>query len=407
MLLALGIISFVFAFAVVVRGRNIGVFVIPYFFVGWLHGELAPHFVVLQAIAATVLVSNGALDEPTGWVGLVLVGLSWVALAFAQYQAARAEPILREALNSGLGREDDTPGELGGVRSYVPYADLVNPFRMKRRGVEVVKNIVYGEAGDRHHLDVYRPAERSGPLPVLLQIHGGGWTIGNKHEQAQPLINLLASNGWACVAANYRLSPKATFPDHIIDVKQAIAWIRKNAVEYGFNADFIAITGGSAGGHLSSLAALTANDPELQPGFEDVDTSVAACVPFYGIYDFLDRDGAFKKQSMKPFLEKYVMKVTTEDRQEMWEKASPISHVRADAPPFFVIHGTHDTLALVENARTFVDTLRAVSTQPVLYAELPGAQHAFEVFHSLRTGHTINAVHRFLENIYADWRNNK
>ena len=114
-------------------------------------------------------------------------------------------------------------------------------------------------------------------------------------------MNLLAANGWACVAANYRLSPQSSFPDHIIDVKQAIAWIRGNAEAYGFDASFIAVTGGSAGGHLSSLAALTANDPDFQPGFEDVDTSVAACVPFYGIYDFLDRDGAFERQSMKPF----------------------------------------------------------------------------------------------------------
>ena len=74
-----------------------------------------------------------------------------------------------------------------------------------------------------------------------------------------------------------------------------------------------------------------------------------------------------------------------EARRDLWEKASPISHVHEDAPPFFVIHGSHDTLALVENARTFVDALRCVSTSPVVYAELPGAQHAFEVFHSIRT----------------------
>ena len=79
-----------------------------------------------------------------------------------------------------------------------------------------------------------------------------------------------------CVSINYRLSPRSTWPDHIVDVKHAIAWVQANIAEYARDPDFIAITGGSAGGHLSSLAALTANDPTFQPGFEDVDTRVQA-----------------------------------------------------------------------------------------------------------------------------------
>jgi len=400
-LLVLGIVSLLLALAVVVRGRNIGPLVVPYFVIGWLQGELAPHLIVMQAVAAVALVAGGALDSSRGWWGLGSLVAAWAGLALAQFRAARAEPVLRVALRSGLNRPDESPGELGRVRSYVPYVDLVNPFRTRRRGVEVIRDIAYGDGGRRNHLDLYRPVRRDKPLPVVLQIHGGGWTIGDKREQAGPLMNLLAANGWACVAANYRLSPAATFPDHLIDVKRAIGWIRRCGPEYGLDPAFIAVTGGSAGGHLSALAALTGNDPWFQPGFEDVDTSVDACVPFYGIYDFLDRDGAFARQSMQGFLQRYVMKVPLTDGRDVWERASPISHVHPGAPPFFVIHGTHDTLALVENARTFVAALRSVSRQPVVYAELPGAQHAFETFHSLRTGHTINAVHRFLENVYA------
>jgi len=402
--LVFGIVSVVLTAAVLFRGRNIGPFIIPYFFVGWIGGELALHIVVIQAVAAIALVAAGGTAEPKGVVGLLLLVISWVGLAVAQFRASRAVAVLRRAIGEGFATADEVPGQLGAVRTFVPWAELVNPFRMRRPGVEVAKDIAYGDAGERNLLDVYRPVERNAPLPVLLQIHGGGWTIGDKREQAKPLMNLLAANGWACVAANYRLSPKASFPDHIVDVKRAIAWIREHGPDYGLDPSFIAITGGSAGGHLSSLAALTANDPEFQPGFEDVDTSLSACVPFYGIYDFLDRDGAHRRQSMEGFLEKYVMKVAVAERREAWEKASPVSHVRADAPPFFVIHGTHDSLALVENARTFVDALREVAREPVLYAELPGAQHAFEVFHSVRTGHTINAVHRFLENVYARFR---
>jgi acetyl esterase/lipase len=240
-----------------------------------------------------------------------------------------------------------------------------------------------------------------------LQIHGGGWVIGQKDQQGLPLMHHLASRGWVCVAPNYRLSPKAMFPDHLVDVKRAIAWIRQHGAEYGADPDFIVVTGGSAGGHLAALVALTANDKDLQPGFEKVDTSVAACVPFYGIYDFLERHGARGRASMRPFLEKMVMKCSPEQHRERWEKASPISLVHPDAPPFFVIHGTHDSLAFVEDAQHFVARLREVSHSPVAYAELPGAQHAFETFHSLRGAHAVNAVARFAERVHARYRAEK
>ena len=109
---------------------------------------------------------------------------------------------------------------------------------------------------------------------MLLQIHGGAWVIGNKRQQALPLMHHLAAHGWVCVAANYRLSPRATFPDHLIDVKLALGWIHEHIDSYGGDPEFVAITGGSAGGHLASLAALTANHPEYQPGFEPAETSV-------------------------------------------------------------------------------------------------------------------------------------
>jgi acetyl esterase/lipase len=278
---------------------------------------------------------------------------------------------------------------------------------MRRHEIERLRNLSYGDAGKRNLLDIYRPRSGGQGCPTLLQIHGGGWVIGQKDQQGLPLMHHMASRGWVCVAPNYRLSPKAMFPDHLVDVKRAIAWIREHGAEYGADPDFIVVTGGSAGGHLAALVALTANDKDLQPGFEKVDTSVAACVPFYGIYDFLERHGARGRASMRPFLEKMVMKCSPEQHRERWEKASPISLVHPDAPPFFVIHGTHDSLAFVEDAQHFVTRLREVSRNPVVYAELPGAQHAFETFHSLRGAHAVNAVTRFVERVYARYRAEK
>jgi acetyl esterase/lipase len=214
-------------------------------------------------------------------------------------------------------------------------------------------------------------------------------------------MNHLAARGWVCVAANYRLSPKATFPDHLVDLKMAIAWIRSNIAEFGGDPDFICVTGGSAGGHLTAMLGLTAGDPAYQPGFEEVDTSVAAAVPFYGIYDFANSRHVHGNDGMDRFVEHVILKVAQDEDPDLWRRSSPIFRVRPDAPPFLVIHGTHDTLAPVGEAREFVAALREVSENPVAYAELEGAQHAFEVFHSPRTAHVVNGVAEFLSWVHG------
>jgi acetyl esterase/lipase len=156
------------------------------------------------------------------------------------------------------------------------------------------------------------------------------------------------------------------------------------------------VTGGSAGGHLASLAALTPNDPEFQPGFESSDTAVQGCVSFYGVYDFTNRNGVYRDHGLRRLLERWVMKARLDEARERYEHASPLYRVAVDAPPFFVVHGDRDTLVPVGEARHFVEALRAVSREPVLYAEIPGAQHAFEIFPSLRSILAIDGVERFL-----------
>ena len=125
-------------------------------------------------------------------------------------------------------------------------------------------------ASAAHRLDVIR--RRGAPpagAPVLVYIHGGAWVIGDKREQGLPLLHELARRGWVTVTINYRLSPRATWPDHIVDCKRALVWVREHIAEYGGDPGFIAVSGGSAGGHLAALLALTPGDPAFQPGFED------------------------------------------------------------------------------------------------------------------------------------------
>ncbi|PBJ36819.1 prolyl oligopeptidase family serine peptidase, partial [Mycobacterium avium] len=140
--------------------------------------------------------------------------------------------------------------------------------------------------------------------------------------------------------------------------------------------------------------------PRFQPGFEDADTRVQAAVPFYGIYDFTRFDDSLHPM-MPGLLIKSIIKQRPATHLETFAAASPITHVNPDAPPFFVLHGRNDSLAYVEQARAFVERLRQVSTQPVVYAELPFTQHAFDIFGSVRAAHTAVAVEQFLAEVYS------
>jgi acetyl esterase/lipase len=209
-------------------------------------------------------------------------------------------------------------------------------------------------------------------------------------------LHRLAQQGWVGVSASYPLVPAATFPDQLIALKKALAWLRSEGREFGVDPDFIAISGGSAGGHLAALVALTANRPEYQRGFEDADTSVQAAIPVYGIYDFLNRNST---RDEWPIIPRWVMKTDRSKDEELFRQASPLDQVHADAPPFLVIHGAADSIVPTAEAHQFVSALEMVSSNPVVYVEVPGANHAFDVIDSLRTHYVISGVQRFLEAI--------
>jgi acetyl esterase/lipase len=246
---------------------------------------------------------------------------------------------------------------------------LFGPWFVRRRDVERVADISYGDAGTRNLLDVYRHRAHATGGPTLIYLHGGGFVSGRKNREARPLLYRLASQGWVCISANYRLSPAARFPDHLIDVKKVIAWAREHGDHYGGDPEVVFVAGSSAGGHLAALAALTPNDPEFQPGFEGADTSVTGAISLYGYY------GRLSRNERPP--------------------SSPLAYVGPGAPPFFVVHGVQDTLVRVDSARLFVETLRSASSNPVVYAELPGGQHSFDLFHSLRFDAVVDAIEAF------------
>ena len=376
---------------------------IPSMAAGWLTSELAPHLLALTTADAVREARRARPDRRA----LALAGGSALALAAMVAQSTRAKQHVDRALVEALGADyrDHLTTTDTDVDLATPLRQLAMPFRMVDDEVEVLKDIAYdAEHGKRGLLDVYRRRDGVEKAPVLLQVHGGGWTVGDKEHQGIPLMLHMAARGWVCVAINYRLSPRDAFPAHLVDVKRAIAWVREHGASYGADPSFLALTGGSAGGHLAALAALTPNDPEYQPGFEHVDTTVQAAAPHYGVYDFAGVIGTKRSEQMRDlYLGPRVLFKDPRAELAEFEKASPLARVNADAPPFLVIHGSTDSLVEVAQARAFVEALRAVSRQPVAYAELPGTQHAFDVFPSIRSAHVVRGVDRFLRFTHERW----
>ncbi|SDI45202.1 Acetyl esterase/lipase [Rhodococcus triatomae] len=365
------------------------------FMSGWLTAELAPQLAVLTAVdAGQHLVRHGVKDTSTR-VGLGLAAASVAGLGAVIGTGRGAGAVAERALEEELG--PDYGAEAGGItRVGRPvWRQLSNPFRIRNEDVVRVRNLDYAPGGRRYRLDVYHRRDMPAGAPILLQIHGGGWVIGNKDQQGLPLMQEMASRGWVCVAINYPLAPRSKWPAHLIAAKRALAWLREHATEYGGDPEFVAVTGGSAGGHLASMVALTAGDSTLQPGFEEADTSVQACVPHYGVYDIAGDTGLEAVRQRRPLMRLVLGRSAR--YPDDYRAASPLARIHPDAPPFFVIHGRSDSLIPVAEARAFVGALREVSQRPVAYAELPGAQHAFDVFPSFRSIGVVQAVGRFLD----------
>lgn len=410
--LLLGVIGIAFAWcALVPRGGSIDRFSMWYLGFGLPGSELSVLLATLGVAFVAIAWGLGAAGHPVGRVALALHAVTVVGLLWALWRARGTFDVIDRALRQAFGAryEDEIAPSRRALLSGRKLAPAMwwKPVSYQRPDVDWKRNIPYVEqAHKQQHLDVMMPrAPSTGPRPVLLNIHGGGWMIGNKGTQAMPLQMYMASHGWLVVDADYRLSPSARMPDHIVDVKRAIAWTREHAAEYGGDPRFIVITGGSAGGHLVALAALTPNQREWQPGFEEADTRVQVAVPMYGKYDLLGEhrpDARFAD-----FMLRNVMPGPRDEHEALWRAMQPASHLSAleaaNAPPFLVLHGTHDVLIPLAEARWFVGEMRKRYRGEVVYVEVPYAHHGWDVPHSLRADLTVEALQRYLELQYARW----
>lgn len=364
------------------------------FLFGWPVGELALHIIAVQVFLVFLVVVFGEVSGGLDALSLMLIAGGWVLLTYHYFSGFRAH-----ARFSNLFGEDSNLS--------LNWRRLMRPFyHLKDHDLVVDKNIVYREVdGMRLKLDIRRKNDQLKDAPVLIQIHGGAWTkgYGSKNEQGLPLMQNLAQQGWVCVSVDYRLSPKATFPDHIIDCKHALAWVKDNIAEYGGDPNFIVLTGGSAGGHLSSLLALSVQEDAFHQNLAGRDFSVQGCVPFYGIYDLLDERRLQKSVGIEIVMRKSIIKETKTENPDLYRLMSPMTHISKEAPPFLIVHGDKDTLTSFDEARYFANTLRQHSRNTVSFAAIDGAQHAFEVFPSLRCDIVVAGVSAQVNAWHADY----
>jgi acetyl esterase/lipase len=335
----------------------------------------SPFVGLYWVLAATLLaVTQGDLDAPGAWIAFGLACASFAGAPVLVLRSLRARAAIDSALDDGLGPgwRATVQAAAGEARHRLPWGRiLVAPLPLFSRRVQRSANLSYGPHGRRNRLDLYRRRDLPSPAPILIHLHGGHFRTGRKSFYARALLHEFARQGWVCISANYRLHPGAAFGDFMVDVKKLIAWAREHAPEHGADPSSILLAGSSAGAHLAVTAALTANDPRFQPGFESADTSVAAAIGLYGYYGRIE-DGPLP--------------------------SSPSDYVHRDAPPLLIAHGDQDTLVPPEHARQLVARLRATSASPVVYAELPGAQHSFDLFHSIRFETLIDGIQ-----VFASW----
>jgi acetyl esterase/lipase len=365
-----------------------------------------------MSVASASLPLIGKRLEPLGAVAAMGIwGYRHVPEFFSDN--ARASRASEQTRDRKLDLESTNAVIDAALRGTVSAADLAVDWPVPERYAPVLKmrqhrrslhraSVRYGDHPSQL-LDVWRPKELPvEPAPVMIFVPGGAWIHGGRQVQGYALMSHLAQQGWVCLSVNYRVSPHNRWPAHVTDVKTAIAWARANVDRFGGDRNFVAIAGCSAGGHLSALAGLTPNDPEMQVDLpEGSDTSVDAVVGIYGRYDWEDRSTP-ERDRFVDFLERVVVRRKIDRHPEIFRKASPIAQVHPGAPPFLVIHGSGDSVIPVAQARGFVERLRAVSRSVVSYIELPGAGHGFDMTDGARTGSVATAIGLFLNQIHRN-----
>jgi pectinesterase len=218
-------------------------------------------------------------------------------------------------------------------------------------------------------LVVYVP-DKEGTYPAILDIHGGGWEK-RQVESDRPMMERLAARGFVTALVSYRLSTEAPYPAALHDCKAAVRFLRAKAKELKLDPERIGVMGGSAGGHLSGLLAMTSGKPEFEGDGpqREYSSAVRACIVMAATQDLVAANTGKPSASAVKFFGG-----TLEERRAIYEQASPITHVRAGVPPIIFIEGEKDTLKI--GRAEMQEKLRTLGIETAVHT-LKGAPHPF------------------------------
>jgi acetyl esterase/lipase len=262
------------------------------------------------------------------------------------------------------------------------------PRRQVPKGVRALLDVAYMPGPKIHplqKLDLFIPDDpiepSRGPKPLIVYIHGGAWRGGDKRDF--PAMAFTAK-GYGVASVNYRLSQEAPFPAQVEDCKAAVRFLRKNAKAFGLDPDRIGAWGDSAGGHLVALLGTAADEKEWDAGDEKISSRVQCVVDWFGPTDLAKMNAQASKPSQidhdaPDSPESRLVGGPIQQNQEKAAKASPITYVTADDPPFLIMHGDQDPLVPITQSQTFADALKAAGVE-VTFEILPGAGHGGAAF---------------------------
>lgn len=237
-------------------------------------------------------------------------------------------------------------------------------------------NVPFVQRGDRQLcMDIAMPTDAPAPRPAVLWFHGGGWIAGHRSELRQMTL-FLASMGYVSATASYRLCNGDThYPAPVQDALAALKFLRSHAAEYGIDAQRIAVGGESAGGQLALIVGLVRDHSVFKDdSLPGVSSQVSAIIDIYGPTNLgpgYDRSMWLVRHMFQCYLGG-----PPSTCPERYKEASPITHVRPDAPPVLIVHGDRDTVVGYDHATALHNALRAAGASSRLTC-VPGAEHGW------------------------------
>lgn len=248
------------------------------------------------------------------------------------------------------------------------------------------KDVVYASVSATQKLDLYLP-EGSGPFPLVINVHGGGFMMGDKSNPAGADEFLAA--GYAVASVDYRLSGEALAPAQIQDVKAAVRFLRANAGQYKLDPQRFAAFGQSAGGNLVALLGTSCGAAALEGadlGNANQSSCVQAVVDWFGPTDFLQMDKQFAGTSCPATHdaadspESLVIGAPIQTVPDKVKLVNPITYASAAAPPFLIQHGTADCNVPPQQGQLLYDALKAAGSDKATLTFLEGAGHGGSQF---------------------------